>query len=569
MSLESEAEPGAVKDCYYLELDENLSGAHYRFFLNSTNSAIDPASRFQPDGVLGYSELVEPRAFKWTDDTWSGIEKALPLIYEIHVGTFTREGTFDALRKRLPYLVSLGVDAIELMPIAEFSGARNWGYDGVLPFAPTSRYGRPEELQRLIDEAHSLRLGVILDVVYNHLGPEGAPQQEFADYLSLRDATPWGAGLDFEERAVRDYVIDNALYWIEDFHFDGLRFDAIDRIVDKSHVHILAEVSETLRASASSNKRNILLIAEDAEHSSRCLRPIDKGGFGFDLIWNNHFHISSHAFVSGEREWFYREYGTFEDLVSVLKDGVLPKDSDLFSTKGHSELLNNDSASLVNFSQNHDVIGNRPDGARGSTIYGVPTARLLSGLLLFQASSSLLFMGEEMASDSPFFFFAEMSDPKLRKSISQGRNREMRAAKWGGVGPRPELEATFEKSILGSEDDGWGEVEFFRKLIACRSKLRDDGLLQRFSLTLSDEKRKLIVMTGEAESISAAAIFNFGDEAIELTLSECGMACDQSPREARVILDSLCPAIDFASVVLTASAPIIIPARSFKVVISG
>lgn len=564
MSRETELGEGAAEGNFYIEFDEDLSGARYRFRIDSEVFAVDPASRFQADGVLGFSQFINTRAFNWTDRDWRGISKPLPLIYEIHVGTFTEDGTYDALRHKLPYLASLGIDAIELMPLAEFSGTRNWGYDGVLPYAPSCRYGRPEDLQQLVDEAHALGLGVILDVVYNHFGPEAAPQEQFANYLSKDVSTPWGAGLNFEERGVRNYFIENALYWFEDFHIDGFRFDAIDRIIDSNPRHILSEISQELKLSAKANQRKVLLIAEDAEHSRRCLLPESDGGFGFDLVWNNHFHITAHAFLSGETAWFYGEYGEFDDLVAVLRDGVLPKDGKVFTSKTHDELLESSSSHFVNFAQNHDVVGNRPDGARGSSVYGLPAARLVSGLLLLQASSALLFMGEERASNCPFYYFVDMTDANLRKSISQGRRRDMLAASWERAGVDPSLKSTYEKSIVRFDVEDCEEVEFYRELIATRTILRESSLLEEFALRMSDNARQLIVLSGKRGPISAAAIFNLGDSDLEFSLGKLQLS-ENLP--TRVIFDSLAPTLDGA--VISQSALIRVAARSFKVVLTS
>ncbi len=488
MRRDAELTARGYQHCYFLELDQNCDGALYRFCLDSNFPAPDPCSRFQPEGVQGYSEIRHYGSFAWSDGDWRGIRQSLPLIYELHVGTFSRAGTFEGVRQKLSYLASLGIDAIELMPLAEFSGTHNWGYDGVLPFAPSSRYGRPEELQRLVHEAHAHGLGVILDVVYNHIGPEGAPQQMFADYLSPAYATPWGDGFNFEEPVVRDYVIENLRYWFEEFRIDGFRFDAIDRIVDSAATHVLAEVTEELRAVARSQGREVLLIAEDAEHRRRCLDEVEQDGFGFDLIWNNHFHLSTHAYFSDERQWYYRDFGAFEDVASTMRDGVVPRHADLFSTKEHDELLGVSSSRFVIFSQNHDVVGNRPDGARTAMLYGEQNAKLVSGMLLLQPSAVLLFMGEEQFSRNPFYFFHDMHDPQLRESIRRGRAREMKHAGWVVAGPPPESSKTFERSNL-ADDFEKDHAGFHRALIACRNTLRDRDILQTFSLRHSDAER--------------------------------------------------------------------------------
>lgn len=435
------------------------AGARYRYRLDGGDAFPDPAARFQPAGVHGPSEVIDP-AFPWSDDGWPGLAADGLVVYELHVGTYTPEGTFRALIAQLPHLKALGVTAVELLPVADFPGARGWGYDGVALWAPTRAYGPPDDLRALVDAAHAAGLGVILDVVYNHLGPDGNYLRAFAaDYFTDRHHTPWGEAINYDgpgSRQVRDFVIGNALSWLTDYHIDGLRLDATHAILDDSPSHILAELADRARAAID---RQIVLIAEDERPDPTPIRDRERGGHGLDAVWADGFHHELHVRLTGEQSGYFAGYaGTADGIANAIRGGfVTPADhDDDGAPDGDAEaaapwLSDEPARSFVFCTQNHDQVGNRAFGERLEHLVGRDAAKVAAAVLLTSPETPLIFMGEEFAASSPFQYFTD-HEPDLGALVSEGRAKE-----FGGLGrtedhpdpvPDPQDEATFLRSKL-------------------------------------------------------------------------------------------------------------------------
>src|SRR5437764_3744315 len=430
------------------------AGTRYRFRVNGGGPFPDPYSRSQPDGPHEPSAVVDPAAFRWTDDRWRGIDASGLVIYECHVGTYTQEGTFDALAADLDALVALGVTAIELMPVAEFPGTRNWGYDGVDMFAPSRNYGGSDGLRRLVDAAHARGLGVILDVVYNHFGPDGNYLLQYSrDYLTDRYKTPWGDAVNYDganSEFVRRFAVDNACYWLNEYHIDGLRLDATFAIVDRSPRHILEEIASTARANVPEG-RSIVLIAETYENDARYVQAPEKGGLGFDAVWSDDFHHVVHTIASHEHSGYYRDYaGTLDELARTVNRGWLFEGQ-------HSQHLGGSRGTppdaltapqFVYFIQNHDQIGNRAFGRRFSHLVGAGGHKFWSALLIMLPYTPMLFMGQEFAASSRFYYFTDHKD-ELGRQITEGRRREaaemehLRDARQQSEIPDPQALETF------------------------------------------------------------------------------------------------------------------------------
>jgi maltooligosyltrehalose trehalohydrolase len=433
------------------------SGDRYRFRLDGEGPYPDPASRFQPEGVHGPSEVVDPKAFGWTDDGWRGVPPEDLVVYELHVGTFSLGGTFAGVAERLSHLSDLGVTAIELMPVADFPGGRNWGYDGVSLFAPARGYGHPDGLRRLVDEAHRHGIGVLLDVVYNHFGPDGAYWGLFSPhYFSKVHETPWGAALNLDgphSGPVRDFFVENATRWLREYHFDGLRLDATHALVDESPRHFLAELQSRVRAAAG---RAVLLIAEDHRNFAAMVQPEAEGGWGLDAVWADDFHHEVRRCLAGDDEGYYRDFlGTVDDVAITVRDGWFFKGqhSTHFGGPRGTDPTGIEPRRFVFFLQNHDQIGNRALGERLHHQIDPAAFRAATTLLLLAPQTPLLFMGEEWAASSPFLFFTD-HEPGLGRLVTEGRRREFASfaafsdPRRRAAIPDPQALVTFETSRL-------------------------------------------------------------------------------------------------------------------------
>lgn len=402
------------------------AGALYRYRLDGVDHLYpDPASRFQPEGPHGPSRVVDPDAFRWTDRGWKGIRLEGQVLYEMHVGTFTRDGTWEAASRELPDLAALGITAVELMPVAEFPGRFGWGYDGVDIFAPTRLYGEPDDFRRFVDRAHALGLGVILDVVYNHLGPDGNYMKQFSeDYFSSRYTNEWGEAFNFDgedSRPVRELIIANAGYWIEEFHLDGLRIDASQTMHDSSPEHILAAIARRVREAA--RGRSTLLVAENEPQQVTLVRPPAEGGYGLDALWNDDFHHSASVVLTGRNEGYHTDYlGTPQELISALKWGYLYQGQPYSwqSQRRGSPTYGLNPATFVLFLQNHDQIANSACSRRCHLLASPGRHRAMTALLLLAPGTPMLFQGQEFSASSPFLYFADHTG-ELANQVRRGR----------------------------------------------------------------------------------------------------------------------------------------------------
>ena len=457
------------------------AGMHYGISLDGGETRPDPRSASQPDGVLGLSEVVDHGAHDWGDAAWGGLPLAGSVLYELHVGTFTPAGTFDGAIDRLPYLVELGVNAIEVMPVAEFSGDRGWGYDGVDLYAPHHAYGGPAGLKRLVDACHAHGLAAVLDVVYNHLGPVGNFLSEFGPYFSDRHTTAWGAAFNFDgpgSDEVRRFIVDNALTWIRDYHFDGLRLDAVHTIVDESPLSILEQLALEVGALGAELHRTTFLVAESDANDPRLVRRRDAGGHGLDGVWSDDWHHALHTVLTGERTGYYQDFGSLELLGKALRqawvyDGVW---SARRQRMRGSKATGVASHSFVIAVQNHDQVGNRATGDRLASLVDEGRLKIAATLLLVAPFTPLLFQGEEWAAGSPFLYFTDHADLELGNAVRDGRRREFAAFGWDRDRiPDPQDVNTFERSRLN-----WNELdepfhrrmlEWYRAMIALRRRL--------------------------------------------------------------------------------------------------
>lgn len=462
------------------EIAEIRSEERYRFRLDGGDPLPDPCSRFQPEGVHGPSEVIDPAAFPWTDAGWMGIEMRGQVIYELHAGTFSEQGTFAGVTAQLEALRDLGVTVIELMPVAAFPGRWNWGYDGVSLFAPSQNYGHPDDLRRLVDTAHGLGLAVILDVVYNHLGPDGNYLRQFSpDYFTDRHHTLWGEAINYDgerSRAVRDFAIANACMWIREYHLDGLRLDATDSIKDDSEPHLLHELTAAVRGAA--GNRGVVIIAEDARNDVRIIRTAGSGGYGLDGVWADDFHHALRVALTGARENYYAAFlGSPEEIARAITEGFVFQ-GDVFPVSGAprgTAVTDEAAESFVFCIQNHDQVGNRPFGDR--LHHGINAGRYLaaSALLLFAPETPLIFMGQEYATDAPFLYFTDHHD-ELGALVTEGRRREFAGfeafshERLRDLIPDPQQPETFLSSRLDDADRERhaGIYRWYRDLIAFR-----------------------------------------------------------------------------------------------------
>ena len=455
-------------------------GDDYAYRLDGGPERPDPASQWQPHGVHGASRVVDQDAFEWTDHAWKGIEMADYVIYELHVGTFTPEGTFDAVIPRLASLRELGVSAIELMPVAQFPGERNWGYDGVALYAPQNSYGGPEALKRLVNAAHAHDLAVVLDVVYNHVGPEGNYLAEFAPYFTDVYRTPWGSAVNYDgpdSDEVRRFVIENACYWIADFHIDALRLDAIHGIFDFQARHVLAELTARVHALAAEFGRKVKVIAESDLNDPRLLRSVEKGGYDMDAQWSDDFHHALHVALTGESAGYYEgfaHYGEIQAIADALaRRFVFQGQYAPHRRRRHGAPALDISADHFIISiQNHDQVGNRATGDRLGALVPPDALRLAAALLLLSPYVPMLFMGEEYGETSPFLYFVSHEDRDLAEAVRRGRREEFRSFGWTGEVPDPLSPETFARSRihfeLGSEGEHARLRAMYRELLAIR-----------------------------------------------------------------------------------------------------
>jgi len=532
------------------------AGSRYRFQIDGDAKVPDPASRFQPDDVHGASEVVDPRSFDWSDDAWRGRPWEEAVIYELHVGAFTPEGTFRGVEARLDYLHEFGVTAVELMPIADFPGRRNWGYDGVLPYAPDSSYGRPDDLKSLVQACHQEGLMIFLDVVYNHFGPEGNYLRAYAPQLfTNRHRTPWGEAINFDgpgSRTVRDFFIQNALYWLEEYHFDGLRLDAVHAIADESKPDVVTELAQIVRRE-SGKERSIHLILENVKNESHYLvRDQLRQNKGnrvqlCDAQWNDDIHHALHVMLTGESDGYYADFveRPVQKLCRCLAQG--------FAYQGEFSPYHNSrrgepsselpSTAFVSFLQNHDQVGNRAFGERiGQLVAPAPLKNAMEILLLAPAPP-MLFMGEEFAATSPFLFFCDFKG-ELAAAVTAGRRAEVdQFTKFGSASVKDQIpDPNAEQSYLNSKLDwrdvtkqpraGW--LQFYRDLLSIRKREVVPHLRNtcKARADCSDNKRTLAVDWAFANGPVLELRANLSSESQAIAETPCGRLLYCSSAEA-------------------------------------
>jgi len=480
----------------------------YGFFVDGEGPFPDPRSSWQPDGVHGLSRRVDQEQFCWTDSDWRAPPLSSAVIYELHIGTFTDAGTFAAAMERLDHLVELGVTHLELMPVNEFVGRRGWGYDGVGLFAPHHVYGGPDGLKQLVAACHARRLAVILDVVYNHLGPEGNYLMKFAPYFTTRYSAPWGQAINFDGAGsdeVRRFFCDNALMWLRDYHFDGLRLDAVQAIYDQSAQPFLEQLAGEVQRLGTELGRHLVLIPESDLNDPRLLWSPERGGFGLDAQWSDDFHHALHTVLTGEQNGYYADFGALADLDQALTKAFVyaGRYSERRQRRHGRSPAGLDGRRFVGYLQNHDQVGNRADGARSSRLMSPGLLKTAAAIVLTAPFVPLLFQGEEWGATAPFFYFTDYSNPKLQKTVREGRCREFAVFGWKPEDTAdPQAADTFERSKLNwselSEPAHAGLLAWHRRLIELRrtEPALADGRLEDIHTAYDEAGRWLVIDRG-------------------------------------------------------------------------
>lgn len=526
------------RDCYLkmrrsqsgyfnLEVEGVKPGTLYWYRIDGSIERPDPASRFQPQGVHGPSQVVDS-SFAWDDSQWHGLSLQNYILYELHVGVFSEEGTFSAIISKLPHLKTLGITAIELMPVAQFSGSRNWGYDGVYLFAPQNSYGNPDELKELVNRCHQLGIAVVLDVVYNHLGPEGNYLAEYGPYFTDRYRTPWGSAINFDgpySDEVRRFFIENALFWVTDFHIDALRLDAIHSIFDHTAIPFLKELGEFVHRRAEELNRQIYVIPESSLNDPQVIRDREFGGYGLDAQWNDDFHHSLRTLLTDDRAGYYQDFGEISHLAKAFREGYVYS-GEYSSYRGRRH--GNSSISIpaerfVVFSQNHDQVGNRVLGDRLDQLVSFDSLKLAAGAVLLSPFIPLLFMGEEYGETAPFLYFVSHSDPDLIEAVRMGRKKEFTSFAWQGEPLDPQDENMFLRCKL---DHRLAErephrilLEFYQELIRLRKNQPALTLLSKDHIeVLGIEEQKVLYWRRWNGDEDIFGIFNFNDGKISVAL---------------------------------------------------
>lgn len=504
-------------------VDSAQPGMDYAFFLDDESTAMpDPRSPWQPQGVHGPSRILDHSSFSWTDRAFEPPPLSSAIIYELHIGTFTREGTLDAAQTHLDYLRGLGITHVELMPVNSFSGVQGWGYDGVDLFAPHEPYGSPNALKCFVDACHARGLAVLLDVVYNHLGPDGNYLGKFGPYFTAAHHTPWGDAVNLEDRGsheVRRFFCDNAIMWLRDYHFDGLRLDAVHAYMDRSAIHFMEQLGAEVHALQAHTGRSYVVIAESDLNNPRFVTPREAGGYGLDAQWSDDFHHALFAALTGDRSGYYADFGSLAGLAKSLRE-VFVYDGRFSPYRDRDQgrpVVNLLASRFLGYSQNHDQVGNRARGDRLSTIVSPGRAKIAAALVLTAPFVPMLFQGEEWAASSPFQFFTN-HNPELGKLISAGRKKEFAAFGWNPADiPDPQDPKTFQRSKLN-----WDErtaaphaemLDWYRRLIALRHATPDltNPDLSQVHVRFSEQEKWLIVERG---SITVA--FSLASQPIHL-----------------------------------------------------
>ncbi len=504
------------------------AGSDYGFVIDDDPKIYpDPRSQWQPNGVHGLSRVYDQMAFEWSDGGWGAMPLERGVIYELHVGTFTPDGTFDAAVERLDHLVELGITHVELMPVAAFPGTRGWGYDGAALFAVYEEYGGPDGLKRLVEACHECGLAVLLDVVYNHFGPVGNYSGKFGPYFTDNHRTPWGSAVNFEGRGsdeVRRFFCDNALMWMRDYHIDGLRLDAVHEFVDRSSVHFMEQLSGEVEKLSAKLGRRLVLIAESDLNDPRVVKPRDAGGYGMDAQWSDDFHHSLFAVLHNgkDEKGYYVDFGSMAKLAKALMSTFV-QDGTYSQYRGRSHGRSAEGVSphhFLGYIQNHDQVGNRAIGDRIEQVVGLDRAKVAAGVVLTAPFVPMVFQGEEFAASTPFQYFADHEDPEMARSVKEGRQSEFAAFGWPPEDvPDPEDAKTFLRSKLNWDEVHEGSheemLEWYRSLIKLRrrSSSLNDGRPGQTEVSFDEEKRWLVMTRGDV-----IVMCNLGAVAMELNL---------------------------------------------------
>ncbi len=525
-----------------LEVDDAGCGDRYAFLIDDDPTAYpDPRSMNQPDGVHAMSRLYDHSLFEWKDQLWRGSPKTGAVLYEVHIGTFSKEGTFDGAIPHLDYLADLGITHIELMPVNEFAGRRGWGYDGVALFAAHEPYGGPDGLKRFVDACHAKGLSVILDVVFNHFGPVGNYTNKFGPYLTEKHKTPWGDAVNLDEGGsdeVRRFFVDCALMWLRDYHCDGLRFDAVHEFIDRSAVHFMEQLSEEVERLSATLGREFYLIAESDLNDPRVVRPREAQGYGMDSQWSDDFHHSLFTILYTKEpgRGYYDDFGSMDDLHKSLKHAyVYDGKYSIYRKRRHGRPVEALSAHhFIHFDQNHDQVGNRAMGERLEHLCGIDKAKVAIGVVLMAPYVPMLFMGEEWATSSPFLYFADHEDEEMRVLVAEGRKRDF-AQFFGDEVPNPEDMETFNKSKLNWDEIGEGKHAEMLAWTTALIKLRrctvalNDGSMHHLMVS-TDTLRKTLIMQRE----EARILVNFGEQPYSFDLLAGEKLCLVSRDEVTV-----------------------------------
>ncbi len=503
-------------------------GDLYKFVLDGEKELPDPASLSQPEGVHGSSQANNVKDFGWTDEAWKNIPLDEYFLYELHTGTFTPEGTFAAIEEKLDYLKELGINAIEIMPVAQFPGNRNWGYDGVFPYAVQDSYGGAQGLQHLVDACHKKGLAVILDVVYNHMGPEGNYLGAYGKYFTEKYNTPWGNALNFDDEwcdGVRQYFIENALMWFRDFHIDALRMDAVHAIKDFSPTHILREIKQRVNDLMAQTGRTHYLIVELDLNDNRFINPLEQQGYGMDAQWIDEFHHALRVTATGEQTGYYSDFTGIGHLAKSYKDAYVfdgqfsEHRKKTFGIKAE----NNPGKQFVVFSQNHDQVGNRMLGERSSQLVSFEMQKLMAGAVIVSPYLPMLFMGEEYSEPHPFLYFVSHTDPELAEAVRKGRKAEFAAFHAQGEAPDPVAVETFEESKLQWDLINQGQHQtmfrYYQTLIALRKNQPALRHLSRNDLDVQhNEETKTLLLHRWHHGQHVLCLMNFSKEPQFITL---------------------------------------------------
>jgi len=509
-------------------------GADYVYVIDGKKERPDPVSRFQPSGVHGPSRIIDPDAFKWSDGGWKGIALEDYVIYELHIGTFTSEGTFASAIEKLSYLRDAGITAVEIMPVAQFPGSRNWGYDGVFPYAVQSSYGGPDGLKRLVDAAHHAGLAVIIDVVYNHFGPEGNYLPDFMPCFSGRYKSPWGEALNYDgpySYGVRRYMIENALYWLTEYHVDALRLDAVHSILDFGAKHLLAELSEQFHSEEAKLGRKAFLIAESDLDDVRVIRPVAEGGWGMNAQWNDAFHHAVHTAITGDHHGYFADYEGLPDLRKAILEGYVYdwRFSKVRKCFHGSSSKDRPGSQFVVFTQNHDQVANALAGKRPVTMKSGGLEKVAAALLVCAPNLPMFFMGQEYGATTTFTYFTDFQDRDLAKAVSEGRKKEYAGFLDEGF-IDPQSQEAFDASKLD-----WQQLQlpqhqetlnFHRDLLAlrkrhkCLSNCRKDLT----SVDFNQDDRWITIERRDESGERAIIVCNLGDKVVKIPINAGGPA---------------------------------------------